>query len=90
MTEARLRSKPATVALNRVEFRRLCAVHQLHNDRVIATAMGIRHSTVWRTATGATGPSERFIGGALRAFPDSTFDQLFKVVDYHPRKRPAG
>jgi hypothetical protein len=73
--------------LNIAEFRRLCAVHQLTNDRKIACALGIQHSTAWRTGTGATGPSERFIAGALRAFPEIKFEHLFTTVDYEKRER---
>jgi len=75
------------VALNIKEFRRLCEVNRLHNDREIAIALGIRHSTAWRTGTGATGPSERFIAGCMRAFPDTSFEKLFTVVDYEKRER---
>ena len=70
------------MALNITEFRRLCGVYHLHSDRDVADALGIQASTAWRTGTGATGPSERFIAGALRAFPDARFETLFHCVDY--------
>lgn len=79
--------RPSTVVLKIDEFRRLCASHHLRNDRDIAHALGIQHSTAWRTGTGATGPSERFIAGALRAFDGICFTDLFECVDYEKGAR---
>jgi len=80
---------PVTLALNLDEFARLCQVHRLSNDRKIAAALGIQHSTAWRTKTGNTGPSERFIAGALRAFPSARFEQLFRIVPYEKKRKKS-
>lgn len=47
--------------------------------RTLATAMGMSHSEVVRVKSGQRPIGGLFIRGALRAFPDKSFDELFTV-----------
>jgi 16S rRNA U516 pseudouridylate synthase RsuA-like enzyme len=49
--------------------------------RQMAAAMGISVAQVWRVQHGQRTINGTFISGALRAFPDKVFSDLFYVED---------
>lgn len=61
------------------------------NDTELAKAMGVNRSQIWRVKENKNDPGEEFIAGALKAFPDATFDELFflhePLRDSHGRGR---
>lgn len=47
------------------------------NDTELAEKMGINRVQVWRVKEGHNEPGRDFIAGALKVFPDASFDELF-------------
>lgn len=78
-------AKPGTISLKHREFRRLCAFYGLTTDLDVADVFGMDRSAVYKVRTGRALPRDRFIAGALRAFPGVSFEDLFELVDYVPR-----
>jgi len=64
------------IKLNREAFDK----HQAEkkwNDTELAENMGINRVQVWRVKEGHNQPGRDFIAGALKVFPDASFDELF-------------
>lgn len=64
------------IKLNRAEFEKHQAAKGW-NDTELAKNMGINRSQVWRVKEGKNEPGRDFIAGALKAFPEASFDELF-------------
>lgn len=47
------------------------------NDTELAEKMGVNRVQVWRVKEGHNEPGRDFIAGALKVFPDASFDDLF-------------
>lgn len=47
------------------------------NDTQLAGEMGINRVQVWRVKEGHNEPGRDFIAGALKVFPEASFDELF-------------
>jgi transcriptional regulator with XRE-family HTH domain len=46
-------------------------------DTELAELMEVNRSQIWRVKRGENHPGENFIAGALKAFPEASFDDLF-------------
>ena len=55
--------------------------HKYHNLSELAQAMGISISQVYRVREGKRPINQKFITGAIRAFPERKFDELFYFAD---------
>lgn len=47
------------------------------NDTELAEKMGINRVQIWRVKEGHNEPGRDFIAGALKVFPEASFDELF-------------
>lgn len=47
------------------------------SDSELAKKMGVNKTQVWRVKGGHNNPGRDFIAGALKAFPQASFDELF-------------
>ncbi len=56
----------------------------------LAKAMGISVSQVYRVREGKRNINQKFIVGAIKAFPKHKFDDLFYFVPEPPQSRQAG
>lgn len=59
------------------------------NKSELARAMGISLSQIRRVGKGTSDISEKFITGAIKAFPDKTLDELFYVASEESRDEVA-
>lgn len=73
-----------TIRLRRRAYHDACFERELFTPSAQARAMGITPSSVWRVMESLSLPGVPFIAGALRAFPDLTFADLFEIVDDDP------
>lgn len=71
----------ARIRLRTGQFRKFSSLKGLTTDDAVAKAMGIDPGTLSRVLTGKSAPGERFIAGALTAFSEVDFEDLFEVVD---------
>lgn len=55
----------------------------------LAEAMGISVSQVYRVREGKRNINQKFIVGAIKAFPEHKFDDLFYFVPEPPQNRPV-
>jgi hypothetical protein len=56
------------------------AANQHDGPAPLWKAIGVNRTTLHRVSRGETTPSTAFIAGALHAFPQHDFDDLFEVV----------
>lgn len=78
------------IKLNREAFEKYQAKKQL-NDTTLAENMGISYTQVWRVKEGHNEPGRDFIAGALKVFPEASFDELFILPGVlRHRKTKAG
>jgi len=68
------------IKLNRTTFEKYQA-EKGWDDTELAEKMGINRSQIWRVKEGRNEPGRSFIAGALKAFPEATFDELFILTD---------
>jgi len=47
------------------------------SDSELAKRMGVNKTQVWRVKEGHNNPGRDFIAGALKVFPEASFDELF-------------
>lgn len=84
-TEAEQQNSPTgsaiTVKLRRDQFVKVCAERGLNTNTAIATTIGLSGRQIERVVEHGAGPSGRFIGGVLAAWPMYSFRSLFAVVD---------
>lgn len=75
---------PHTITLRRegLEARRRSAGW---NDADLARNLGMSHAAVSRILAGRTQPGPAFIAGALHAFGESSFRELFEITPRKPR-----
>jgi hypothetical protein len=63
----------------------LAAEYGYLTNTALAEAMGIDQSLVSRVRNGERPVTRKFIAGALKAFPDRRFEDLFFLASDHPR-----
>lgn len=66
------------IKLNREAFEKYQKEKGL-NDTELAKIMGINRTQIWRVKEGHNEPGKDFIVGALRAFPEASFEELFFI-----------
>lgn len=71
------KEKTLTVKLNVKAFEENQTKHQLNGEGKCARKMEISPSQLWKVKTGIHDPGKDFIAGALKAFPNASFDDLF-------------
>ena len=54
--------------------------HKYHNLSELAQAMGISVSQIYRVRTGKRNINQKFITGAVKAFPEYRLDDLFYLA----------
>ncbi|MCK9324462.1 MAG: hypothetical protein M0P69_03105 [Bacteroidales bacterium] len=64
------------IKLNRNAFEKLQSIKGW-SDTELAEKMSIDRVQVWRVKEGHNGPGRAFIAGALKVFPEASFDELF-------------
>jgi tRNA G10 N-methylase Trm11 len=69
--------KTLTVKLNIKAFEENQIKYKLNEERKCAEKMEISPSQLWKVKTGIHDPGKDFIAGALKAFPQTSFDELF-------------
>lgn len=62
------------------KFLRVASDNGLHDDRAIASHLGVTRSTITRALSGETHPGTKLLIRTLAAFPHLDFDDLFEVV----------
>ncbi|HUV57064.1 MAG TPA: hypothetical protein VMV84_07515 [Dehalococcoidales bacterium] len=60
-----------------------------HNLSELAKAMGISASQIYRVREGKRRINEKFIIGAIRAFPESKLEELFYLAPESTEEQPA-
>ena len=60
-----------------------------HNLSELAKAMGISVSQIYRVREGKRRINEKFIIGAIRAFPDRKLEELFYLSPESTEEQPA-
>ncbi|MCD6300404.1 MAG: helix-turn-helix transcriptional regulator [Dehalococcoidales bacterium] len=60
-----------------------------HNLSELAKAMGISVSQIYRVRKGKRRINEKFIIGAIRAFPDRKLEELFYLAPESTEEQPA-
>ena len=60
-----------------------------HNLSELAKAMGISASQIYRVREGKRRINEKFIIGAIRAFPESKLEELFYLAPESTEEEPA-
>jgi len=71
------RRKELTVKLNIKAFEENQKKYNLNEEGKCAECMEISPSQLWKVKTGIHDPGKDFIAGALKAFPNTSFDELF-------------
>ncbi len=71
------RRKELTVKLNIKAFEENQKKYNLNEEGKCAECMEISPSQLWKVKTGIHDPGKDFIAGALKAFPSTSFDELF-------------
>lgn len=69
--------KDLTVKLNIKAFEENQNKYQLKEAGKCAERMEISPSQLWKVKMGMHDPGKEFIAGALKAFPNTSFDELF-------------
>ena len=69
--------KDLTVKLNIEAFEKNQNKYNLNEEGKCAQCMGISPSQLWKVKVGIHDPGKDFIAGALKAFPNTSFDELF-------------
>jgi hypothetical protein len=59
------------------------ASERYHNLSALASAMGLSVSQIYRVREGKRGINEKFIVGAMKAFPERRLDDLFYCPKEH-------
>lgn len=70
----------ATIRLRTGQYRKYAALKGLRTDDAAARVIGVDPATLSRVLKGRSAPGGRFIAGALAAFPELEFADLFDVV----------
>ncbi|MDQ0377912.1 transcriptional regulator [Amycolatopsis thermophila] len=68
-----------TIKLRPGELDKAIRLKHFPSDYALARAMGVARSTVVRVRAGQIEPGPRFIAGALVAFPELRFEDLFEI-----------
>lgn len=80
---------PSEISLIQQAFTRLCHASGLESDAQIAAVIGMNRSAVWKVRSGQHRPSECFIAGVLRAWPEVDPRTLFRPVNRKPSPKPG-
>jgi len=71
------KGKTLTIKLNIKAFEENQTKYKLSEEGKCAEKMEISSSQLWKVKTGIHDPGKAFIAGALKAFPNTSFDELF-------------
>lgn len=71
------KGKTLTVKLKLKAFEENQTKYKLMEEGKCAEKMEISASQLWKVKTGIHDPGKDFIAGALKAFPNTSFDELF-------------
>jgi hypothetical protein len=71
------KGKTLTVKLNKKAFEENQTKYKLREEFKCAEQMEISPSQLWKVKTGIHDPGKDFIAGALKAFPQTSFDEIF-------------
>ncbi len=88
-----MRRKELTVKLDIKAFEENQKKYNLNEEGKCAEAMGISPSQLWKVKTGIHDPGKDFIAGALKAFSDTSFEEIFflpgvsRCRDEMPKKK---
>lgn len=74
----------ARVCLRTKQLEKFFSLKGIKTDTSRAEAIGVNPATYSRVIRGHTAPGEVFIAGALTAFPELAFEDLFEVVEEVP------
>lgn len=69
-----------TIVLRRKKLDMLRRANGIDTESELARIIGVSSTTLWRISKGEVEPSASFIARTLRAFPHTTFENLFQVV----------
>lgn len=71
------KGKTLTVKLNVKAFEEQQSKYKLIEESKCAKKMELSSSQLWKVKMGIHDPGKDFIAGALKAFPSTSFDELF-------------